>query len=57
MLECGQDVRGILEAVYDYVLKGVFRRSIVASYTEASLDAVQGQALRSTFRGSVIAKC
>jgi len=54
MPEFGQDARDVFEAVYDHVLKGTFRRSIVASYSEASLDSLQGQALRGTFRGSVI---
>ena len=56
MLECGQEVRGCFEAVYDHVLKGVFRRSIVASYSEASVDTIYVQELRGTIRGSVIGK-
>jgi len=40
MPECGQDVRGCFEAVYDNGLKGVFRRSIAAIYSEAFLDTL-----------------
>jgi len=35
MPEFGQDARDVFEAVYDHVLKGTFRQSIVASYSEA----------------------